>query len=168
MNIPTSPTIDAGWDVVRVQGCGPIVELRQIELLDREFVESREAVGMKVLGQFLDLDNPNRFVWLRGFRDMPSRALALKEFYGGPVWKAHREAANTTMIDSDNVLLLRPGRLSKFSRLMVKEAHSPMRDTTEKAGWSRSKELGNRPMFINLEDSNRKGEQHESRSAWIG
>ncbi len=29
-------------------------------------------------------------------------------FYGGPVWKAHREAANATMIDSDNVLLLRP------------------------------------------------------------
>ena len=63
---------------------------------------------MKVIGQFRDLDNPNRFVWLRGFRDMPSRAQALKDFYGGPVWKAHREAANATMIDSDNVLLLHP------------------------------------------------------------
>ena len=39
---------------------------------------------------------------------MASRALALEDFYGGPVWKAHREAANATMIDSDNVLLLRP------------------------------------------------------------
>ena len=39
---------------------------------------------------------------------MPSRAQALKDFYGGPVWKAHREAANATMVDSDNVLLLRP------------------------------------------------------------
>ena len=39
---------------------------------------------------------------------MPSRAQALKNFYGGPVWKAHREAANATMIDSDNVLLLHP------------------------------------------------------------
>ncbi len=36
------------------------------------------------------------------------RAPALQEFYGGPVWKTHREAANETMIDSDNVLLLRP------------------------------------------------------------
>jgi quinol monooxygenase YgiN len=63
---------------------------------------------MKVIGQFRDLDNPNRFVWLRGFRDMPSRAQALKDFYGGPVWKAHREAANATMIDSDDVLLLHP------------------------------------------------------------
>jgi hypothetical protein len=33
---------------------------------------------------------------------------ALEAFYGGPVWKAHSRAANDTMIDSDNVLLLRP------------------------------------------------------------
>jgi hypothetical protein len=39
---------------------------------------------------------------------MTSRAKALTDFYSGPVWKAHREAANATMIDSDNVLLLRP------------------------------------------------------------
>jgi quinol monooxygenase YgiN len=101
------------------QTCCPIVELRQytlhpgkrdvlIDLFDREFVESQEALGMKIIGQFRDLDNPNRFVWLRGFRDMPSRAQALKDFYGGPVWKAHREAANAIMIDSDNVLLLHP------------------------------------------------------------
>jgi hypothetical protein len=34
----------------------------------------------------------------------------LQAFYGGPVWKANREAANETIIDSDNVLLLRPMR----------------------------------------------------------
>jgi hypothetical protein len=39
---------------------------------------------------------------------MESRAAQLQKFYGGPVWKAHRDAANATMIDSDNVLLLRP------------------------------------------------------------
>jgi hypothetical protein len=99
--------------------CSPIVELRQytlhpgaretlVELFDREFVETQEACGMKVIGQFRDLDDPDRFVWLRGFADMPSRARALAGFYGGPVWKAHRNAANATMLDSDNVLLLRP------------------------------------------------------------
>src|SRR6185312_15527255 len=36
------------------------------------------------------------------------RRHALADFYGGPVWKAHRDAANATMIDSDDVLLLRP------------------------------------------------------------
>jgi quinol monooxygenase YgiN len=101
--------------------CCPIVELRQytlhpgkrdvlIDLFDREFVESQEAVGMRLIGQFRDLDDPNRFVWLRGFRDMRTRDEGLRAFYGGPVWKAHREAANATMVDSSNVLLLRPAR----------------------------------------------------------
>jgi hypothetical protein len=103
------------------QFCCPVVELRQyalhpgkrdvlIDLFDREFVETQEALGVKIIGQFRDLDHPDRFVWLRGFGDMTSRAKALTDFYGGPVWKAHREAANATMIDSDNVLLLRPAR----------------------------------------------------------
>lgn len=95
----------------------PIVELRQytlregqrdrlIDLFEREFIESQEALGMKVIGTFVDLDRPNRFVWLRGFRDLDSRLFGLSAFYGGPVWAAHREAANSTMLDSDNVLLL--------------------------------------------------------------
>ena len=81
-------------DAEPIQTCCPIVELRQytlhpgkrdvlIDLFDREFVESQEALGMKVIGQFRDLDNTNRFVWLRGFRDMPSRAQALKIFTAG-------------------------------------------------------------------------------------
>jgi NIPSNAP len=97
----------------------PIVELRRyalhpgaretlIELFDRELVETQEAVGMRVLGQFRDLDDPDSFVWLRGFDDMRTRKQALAAFYGGPVWKQHSRAANATMIDSDNVLLLRP------------------------------------------------------------
>jgi hypothetical protein len=99
----------------------PIVELRQytlhpgardqlIELFDREFVESQETLGIKVIGQFRTPDDPNRFIWLRGFPDMPTRARALQNFYDGPVWKRHRNAANATMIDSDNVLMLRPAR----------------------------------------------------------
>lgn len=96
-----------------------VVELRQytlhpgqrdvlIDLFDREFVETQEAVGMQVMGQFRDLDDPDRFVWLRGFADMAARQRGLQAFYGGPVWAAHREQANATMADSDNVLLLRP------------------------------------------------------------
>jgi hypothetical protein len=95
-----------------------IVELRQytlrpgrrdelIELFDEQFVESQEELGMAVLGQFRDLDRPDRFVWLRGFPDMAARGRALREFYGGPVWKEHGPAANATMIDSDDVLLMR-------------------------------------------------------------
>src|SRR4051812_37291441 len=79
-----------------------------VELFDRAFVESQEAVGIRVIGQFRDLDRPDRFVWLRSFPDLPSRTRALAAFYGGPVWREHRDAANATMLDSNDVLLLTP------------------------------------------------------------
>jgi quinol monooxygenase YgiN len=98
-------------------GAFPIVELRQytlhdgmrdtlIDLFERQFIESQEALGMKVVGTFRDVDRPNRFVWIRAFRDMDARLSGESAFYGGPVWQAHRNEANATMIDSDNVLLL--------------------------------------------------------------
>ena len=101
--------------------CCAVLELRQytlhpgqrdvlIELFEREFIEGQEAQPMRVVCLFRDLDRSDRFVWVRGFADMPTRAQALAGFYGGPVWQAHRAAANATMIDSDNVLLLRPLR----------------------------------------------------------
>jgi hypothetical protein len=86
----------------------PRARERLIALFEREFVESQEACGASVVGTFRDLDDPDRFVWLRGFAGMPARHRALADFYGGTVWKAHRDAANATMIDSDDVLLLRP------------------------------------------------------------
>ncbi len=96
-----------------------VIELRQyrmkpcrrdelIDLFEREFVESQEAYGMSLLGQFRDLDAPGHFVWMRGFKSMMDREAALEGFYGGPVWQAHREAANATLADNDDVLLLKP------------------------------------------------------------
>ena len=76
------------------QTCCPVVELRQytlvpggrevlISLFEEQFIETQEATGMIVIGQFRDLNNPDRFVWLRGFSDMASRARQLEEFYIG-------------------------------------------------------------------------------------
>jgi quinol monooxygenase YgiN len=101
--------------------CCGIFELRQyttypgkrdtlIALFERDFIESQEAAGIQLVAQFRDINDPNRFVWFRGFPDMPARATALGEFYTGPIWTAHREAANATLYDNDNVLLLHPAR----------------------------------------------------------
>ncbi len=96
-----------------------VLELRQytlyggkrdtlISIFEKNFIEPQNALGAHVLGTFRDLDDPDRFVWLRGFRDMPARQKALEAFYGGPVWQAHKNDADATMVDSNNVLLLRP------------------------------------------------------------
>jgi hypothetical protein len=117
-NSVIGPPMNPTPDLPAVRDCR-VVELRQytlkpgqrdvlIELFDREFIEAQEALGMRVLGQFRDLDDADRFVWLRGFADMAARGDGLPAFYGGAVWARHRGVANATMIDSDDVLLLRP------------------------------------------------------------
>lgn len=96
-----------------------VLELRQykifagkrdqmIAVFDGKLIEGQEEVGMRVLGQFRDLDDPNRFTWMREFANMETRGKALTDFYTGPVWKAHRGEANPLLEDNDNVLLLRP------------------------------------------------------------
>lgn len=79
-----------------------------ISIFEKHFMESQVALGAAVVGMFCDLDDPDRFVWIRGFRDMSTRRQALEGFYGGPIWHTYGPAANATMIDSANVLLLRP------------------------------------------------------------
>jgi quinol monooxygenase YgiN len=77
-------------------------------LFAHEFVTTQNAVGSHVRAVFRDLDDADRFVWIRGFADMEARKAALESFYFGPTWKAHRTEANAMIVDSDNVLLLRP------------------------------------------------------------
>jgi NIPSNAP len=97
----------------------PVVELRRytlvpgrrdemIAIFERELMEGQEEAGMSLLGQFRDLDRPDHFVWLRGFPDMESRRESLTAFYSGPVWKEHARSVRPTMVDTDDVLLLRP------------------------------------------------------------
>ncbi|HEY6619771.1 MAG TPA: NIPSNAP family protein [Steroidobacteraceae bacterium] len=79
-----------------------------ISIFEEHFIEPQVALGAAVVGMFCDLDDPDRFVWIRGFHDMSTRRQALEGFYGGPIWHTYGSAANATMIDSANVLLLRP------------------------------------------------------------
>ena len=112
-----------------------VLELRQyrlhpgrrdelIALFEREFIEPQEDAGARLVGTFRDLDDADRFVWLRAFAHLPARADALGAFYGGPVWKRHRDAANAAIVDSDDVLLLRPlgGDLSLQAALQPRPA----------------------------------------------
>jgi len=103
----------------RMQTPPTVIELRRyllhpgrrddlVTLFEREFIETQEALGLQVLGIFREPAQPDQFCWLRGFAGMAERLRGLQGFYGGPVWQRHRDEANATMIDSDNVLLLRP------------------------------------------------------------
>lgn len=99
--------------------CCPVVELRQyttlpgqrdafIQLYEDQFIESQEAAGISLPGQFRVLGFPNRFDWLQGFSSMAARKTDFESFYGGAAWKAHRSAVNAMLLENGNVILLHP------------------------------------------------------------
>ncbi|TIP30424.1 MAG: NIPSNAP family protein [Mesorhizobium sp.] len=139
MSLPLNAASKSGLNA------SPVVELRQytlkpgrrdtlIDIFDRHLIEGQEATGMTIIGQFRDLDRPDMFIWLRGFDGMDARKNALTAFYEGPVWVAWRDAANATMISSDDVLLLKPAwpgagfDLSGARRAALPAYEKPSRD----------------------------------------
>lgn len=81
-----------------------------IALFERSFIETQEASGMVPIGHYHDRNDPDAFVWVRGFPSMETRRDALEQFYTSATWLENRDAANATLIDTDNVLLLRSAR----------------------------------------------------------
>ncbi len=119
-----------------VTDCCNIVEFRQyvtypgqrdvlIALFEKHFIESQEASGMRVLGQFRDINDPYRYTWLRGFAGMEARKQALTDFYSGQTWQAYRNEANATLYDNDDVLLLRPVTPDSGFKLDAHIRHGP-------------------------------------------
>jgi hypothetical protein len=60
---------------------------------------------MKILGPLLDMENPNKFVWLRSFPSLDERERMREAFYEGDVWKGELEAIAMPMLESYDVIL---------------------------------------------------------------
>jgi hypothetical protein len=71
-----------------------------VAMFEQSFLEPQNALGAHVIGTFRDLDDADRFVWIRGFRDMDARQEALAAFYGGPVWQAKQGFQKTATRDA--------------------------------------------------------------------
>jgi hypothetical protein len=72
------------------------------------FPEAFQQMGAIVFGQFFERKNPVGFTWMRGFKNTDARAIINSSFYYGPLWREHASTMNSLMVDSNNVLLLRP------------------------------------------------------------
>lgn len=69
----------------------------------------QKRLGATILGIFCEADNPNKIIWLRAMPDMAERKRILTAFYSkGEVWKTNRREVNSWIVDSDNVLLVKP------------------------------------------------------------
>jgi hypothetical protein len=93
---------------------------------DGYFPEAFQQLGAIAFGEFFERDKVDGFTWFRGFHTMDDRAKVNSAFYYGPVWKEHKKTLNDLMIDSDNVLLLRP--LNAQTEIPVLPAVDPLRE----------------------------------------
>jgi len=95
------------------------------QYFDSFFPEAFQQLGAVAVGEFLERGG-SRFTWVRAFHSMDDRAKANALFYYGPVWREHADTLNSLMIDSDNVLLLRP--LSREQGITVLPAVDPVKE----------------------------------------
>jgi hypothetical protein len=102
------------------------------QYFDTYFPEVLEQLGTIIFGEFFERKNPSAFTWIRGFHSMDDRAIANAVFYYGPVWKEHKSTMNNLLIDSDNVLLLRP--LTPERGLIILPAVDPITEVNDARG----------------------------------
>jgi hypothetical protein len=79
-------------------------------LFDAQAVPTQRTLGIKILGPLIDIENPDTFVFLRGFPTLEARDEMKAAFYEGHKWKNELEAIAMPMIDSYAVILTEAGR----------------------------------------------------------
>src|SRR5215472_7519797 len=89
-----------------------------IQLFETRAVPALRSHGMKILGPLIDLENPNKFVWLRSFPSLEERDQMKNAFYEGDLWKNELEAIAMPLLESYDVILCEtaPGYVSDGPR----------------------------------------------------
>ena len=79
---------------------------------------AQREYGMKVVGPLLDVENPNKFVFLRSFPSLEEREQMRDAFYGGELWKNELEPLAMPLLESYDVILCEtsPGCVFDWTR----------------------------------------------------
>ena len=77
-----------------------------LEIFHSKSLPAHREIGMKILGPFLSVEDPDTFFWMRGFPDLPSRELMKARFYEGQLWKRELENILLPMLDKYDVVLV--------------------------------------------------------------
>jgi hypothetical protein len=82
---------------------------RRTEFLDIFRARSMPAhaeIGMRILGPFLSVNDPDVFFFMRGFPDLASREPMKARFYEGDLWKQELEQVLLPMLERYDVVLV--------------------------------------------------------------
>ena len=70
-----------------------------LEIFRTRSVPAHDAIGMKILGPFLSVEDPDVFFFMRGFPDWASREPMKAQFYEGELWKSELENVLMPMLE---------------------------------------------------------------------
>lgn len=77
-----------------------------LDIFRSKSVPAHDEIGMKILGPFLSIEDPDTFFFMRGFPDLPSREPMKAKFYEGELWKRELENVLMPMIEKYDVVLV--------------------------------------------------------------
>ncbi|HEX4006582.1 MAG TPA: NIPSNAP family protein [Acidobacteriaceae bacterium] len=69
-------------------------------------VPAHEKIGMKILGPFLSVEDPETFFFMRGFPSLDVREPMKSQFYDAPLWKTELEKVLMPMLERFDVALV--------------------------------------------------------------
>lgn len=70
-----------------------------LEIFRTKSVPAHDEIGMKILGPFLSVEDPDTFFFMRGFPDLASREPMKAKFYEGELWKTELENILMPMLE---------------------------------------------------------------------
>ncbi|HLW55668.1 MAG TPA: NIPSNAP family protein [Candidatus Angelobacter sp.] len=77
-----------------------------LDIFRSKSAPAHAEIGMKILGPFLSVEDPDTFFFMRGFPDLPSREPMKAKFYEGELWKGELESILMPMLDKYDVVLV--------------------------------------------------------------
>jgi hypothetical protein len=77
-----------------------------LDLFRHKSMPAHAEIGMKILGPFLSVEDPDTFFFMRGFPDLPAREPMKAKFYEGELWKSELEKVLMPMLEKYDVVLV--------------------------------------------------------------
>jgi hypothetical protein len=77
-----------------------------LEIFRNRSMPAHAAIGMKILGPFPAIDDPDAFFFMRAFPDLASREPMKSRFYDGELWKRELEQVMLPMIEKYEAVLV--------------------------------------------------------------
>jgi hypothetical protein len=77
-----------------------------LEIFRSRSVPAHNEIGMKILGPFISVEDPDTFFFMRGFPDLPSREPMKAQFYEGELWKGELENILLPMLETYEVVVV--------------------------------------------------------------